>query len=252
MDIVAYYQSISAELGALKNRVRNFLSDPHWLTDGEWKESVLRAMLRRNLPHDIYVGRGAVISENANSPQIDLMIYSGDRPVLFRDGDLAFLTSDTVLGIVEVKSRLDQAHKLKEALAQLSRQAGFIRSEGGELRFTGLFVYESKLMAASSLQAIQSVSNDTGVVVDLICLGDNHFIRWEADSSDSLSGMWKAYKFHRRAPGYFLHNIVEVISPHSVGKNKRVWFPPEGKEYSLVASITKDGDLKVHKAGPLD
>lgn len=46
MDPTIHFKSLALELNALKDRVRNFIDDAHWLTDGEWKEAVLRAMLR--------------------------------------------------------------------------------------------------------------------------------------------------------------------------------------------------------------
>ena len=52
-----YFISLSNELSSLKNRVRNFIQGEHWLTDGEWKESVLRSFLRRNLPKSVEIGR---------------------------------------------------------------------------------------------------------------------------------------------------------------------------------------------------
>jgi len=40
MDVQGYFQSLSGELEALKKRVRQFIDNQHWLTDGEWKEGV--------------------------------------------------------------------------------------------------------------------------------------------------------------------------------------------------------------------
>src|SRR3954470_22056388 len=59
-----YFQSVHDELLSLKNRVREVTSDPHWLTDGEWKESVLRTILRRHLPSTVSVGRGLLLAAN--------------------------------------------------------------------------------------------------------------------------------------------------------------------------------------------
>jgi hypothetical protein len=67
MDELEYFRSITLELQALKNRVRHFIRDKHWLTDGEWKESVLRAVLRRHLPQSIGVGTGFVITQDGPS-----------------------------------------------------------------------------------------------------------------------------------------------------------------------------------------
>src|SRR5437867_11508345 len=101
----AYFQSLTAEVDALKDRVRYLIEDRHWQTDGEWKESVIRQVLRRHLPQSVSVSRGFVVTANATSRQIDVLIVDSSKPVLFRDGDLVFVTPDAVLGVLEVKSR---------------------------------------------------------------------------------------------------------------------------------------------------
>jgi hypothetical protein len=63
MDVPRYSQSLLGELEALKDRVRQFIHDHHWLTDGEWKEGVLRNFPRRNLPNTVEVGRGFVVTD---------------------------------------------------------------------------------------------------------------------------------------------------------------------------------------------
>ena len=90
----------------MKHRVRNLIADAHWQTDGEWKESVLRQILRRQLPATAIVSRGFVVTERAVTHQLDVLIRHASKPVLFRDGDLVLVTPDAVLGIIEVKSRL--------------------------------------------------------------------------------------------------------------------------------------------------
>src|SRR6058998_3443160 len=105
MRTQAYFQSLAAEVEALKDRVRYLIEDAHWQTDGEWKESVIRQVLRRHLPQSVSVGRGFVVTATATSRQIDVLIVDSGKPVLFRDGDLVFVTPDAVLGVIEVKSR---------------------------------------------------------------------------------------------------------------------------------------------------
>ena len=50
MDLVRYFQSLTDECETLKDRVRHFVDDAHLPTDGEWKESVLRSMIKRSAP----------------------------------------------------------------------------------------------------------------------------------------------------------------------------------------------------------
>jgi hypothetical protein len=75
MNMIEYHKSLNRELQALKDRVRNLMDDPHWLTDGEWKETVLRSVLRKHLPHSVQVGRGFVLTPSRCSKQIDVLIY---------------------------------------------------------------------------------------------------------------------------------------------------------------------------------
>ena len=74
-----YFQSLSQELHSLKSRVWSFIRDRHWQTDGEWKESVVRAVLRRHLPKSGQIGRGFVITNDDPSNQIDILIYDSTR-----------------------------------------------------------------------------------------------------------------------------------------------------------------------------
>lgn len=82
MDAAIYYRSLSQELDALKGRVRYLIEDHHWLTDGEWKESVLRAVLRRHLPATVGVGRGFIVGPRGPSTQIDVLLYDASYPTV--------------------------------------------------------------------------------------------------------------------------------------------------------------------------
>ncbi len=103
-DLIRYHKSITSELDSVKNRIRNLVS--HRLTDGEWKEAALRAVLRRHLPEGSFVGRGFVVGREYSSTQIDLFVLRPEKPMLFRDGDFAIVTPDAPGAIVEVNTRL--------------------------------------------------------------------------------------------------------------------------------------------------
>ena len=104
MDLVQYFQSLTYECEVLKDRVRHLIDNAHWPTDGEWKESVLRSMIRRSAPESVTVGRGFVVHQEGCSSQIDVLIYDNSMPILYKDGDLVFITPSACRGIVEVKS----------------------------------------------------------------------------------------------------------------------------------------------------
>ena len=98
-DVVSYFKSLSKELEAQKDRVRNFIGNHHWLSDGEWKEGVLRSVIASRLPDSVKIGRGFVLTEEEISTQCDVILYKSDYPVLFRDGGFVILPTEAVLGI---------------------------------------------------------------------------------------------------------------------------------------------------------
>lgn len=81
MNVAQHFRSITSELESLKDRVRNFIANQHWLTDGEWKESVLRTVIAQRLPDTVKIGRGFVLTEQGPATQCDIMLYRSDRPV---------------------------------------------------------------------------------------------------------------------------------------------------------------------------
>jgi len=213
------------------------MDTPHWQTDGEWKEGVLRHTLRRNLPSTVSVGRGFVISREHESRQIDVLIHDGRSPVLFRDGDLVFITPDAVLGIVEVKSRLTP-QIFREAAARLAQDIGWIRSHPNLEAFTAILGFEcTGGQPADYLKAAYDAAADWNQRLDFAAVGPDNFIRyWQFDpiNPQFVRESWHFYDLMGQAVGYLLHNIVDAVSPQSVGSNVSLWFPAGGKEPHLT------------------
>ncbi len=248
MDVQSHFRSLADELWALKNRVRNFIDDAHWLTDGEWKESVLRNILNRHMPANVSIGRGFVVTPNSCSSQIDILIYDSSNPILYKDGDLVFVTADSVKAVIEVKSRITDGN-LHQALGKLSDNAEFIKSnrivnEDDDL-FVGLFSYDfdgNRPSTRRILQRLHDTANGRASrVVNHITLGKNLFIRfWHTNPDPNLQqenapyNRWHSYSFENLASGYFINNAVEYASDNmSVRFNRFVWYPPQGKEQNL-------------------
>ncbi len=236
-----YFQSLSLELKALKNRVRNFIKGSHWQTDGEWKESVIRAFLRRHLPKSVEIGRGFVLTDDTTTKQLDVLIYDSTKPILFQDGDLVFVTPDAVLGVIEVKSSLDNS-KLRASLEKLCDNSELIRGKSPGGKVFGLFSFEDETTnPVETLTIIKDiVAGDGNRIVHCISLGDSNFIRyWNLDpiEGNRLLNKWHAYNLPRKAQGYFIHNVIEEICPQSVGENEALWYPKEGKESYKVGEI---------------
>ncbi|PFS62766.1 hypothetical protein COK41_14900 [Bacillus cereus] len=179
MNMIHYFMSIADELSTLKNRIRNLMSDPHWLTDGEWKESVLRNVLRRYLPETINVGRGFIYSSTGCSTQIDILLYDVSYPILFKDGDLVFVTPDAVRGIIEVKSKANY-QTLAVAFEKLTSNAQMVntsRRDNDTPCFTGLFSYETDVQSHNRLLQLlnEKCHGNFNNTITHVCLGASTF-----------------------------------------------------------------------------
>lgn len=242
MNIEAYFKSLSSELKSVKDRVRHMIADGHWLTDGEWKESVLRTAIRRSAPLSVSVGRGFVISQGYQSSQIDILIHDNAHPVLYRDGDLVFVAPAACKAVIEVKSRLTN-HNLREAVQKLSDIAETIkRTRGGPRRpFIGLFGYESEgVQIEKALDTLMTSANTMeSRVVDHIVINPSCFVKyWEIPPDDMQSEhrTWRAYNLPEMAAGYFIHNLLMQLSPGAEQSRDGVWFPEDSKEANFLQS----------------
>ena len=82
------------------------------------------------------------------------------------------------------------------------------------------------------LETLKSiVDGKSNRIIHFINLGNSNFIRFSDDR-------WHAYKLEKKAPGYFIHNIIEWICPLSVGDYKDLWFPKEGKNINKIGEIS--------------
>ena len=239
MNVELHFRSLTAELESLKDRVRNFIDDGHWPTDGEWKESVLRSILARRLPETVRVGRGFVLTRQGATTQCDILLYTASSPVLFRDGDLVFLTPDAVLGIIEVKSRTTKAI-LDQALDKFAAIGSKMGSDRSHC-FFGLFSYESAIPDDHViLEQLRERCNHAVKIVDLISLGCSTFIRWwklRPQGGTAQYEKWHSYALEHMAAGYFIANVVDFVSPDSVARNDWLWFPENGKERKKTGDI---------------
>lgn len=243
MNIENYFKDLTNELEALKNRVRHYIDDAHWLSDGEWKESVLRTVLRRHLPSNIGVGRGFIVNVEQSSTQIDVLLYDNTKPILFQDGDFVIITSDTVKGAIEVKTKLWHRGNLREVLNAISEISQFVNpvTTYGRNQFYGLFSYEDPDFDTDRvLDTLQEcVNGQRQRIVNCISFGKDYFVRYWPSPPNSAAGqgycMWHAYHLENKAPAYFIHNVIDHLCPEWASHNNEVWYPENGKENYKVA-----------------
>lgn len=249
VDMVQYHKSLSEELNALKNRIRSLMDTPHWLTDGEWKESVLRSVLRRHLPSTVEVGRGFIFTPEKCSKQIDILIYDRSQPIIFRDGDLVFVTPDAVLGIIEVKSTATM-EKVGEAIDSLKSSLKILweyRDERTAIRmgvrnhFSGIFFYDTDTMEDQRVLSLlaEKASGQVRMAIHLISIGSSTFVRYWGHPVGRVStrDVWHSYNLNQLAAAYFISNVVSFCSPLTVSLNQDTWFPLDSKETRRTGSI---------------
>ena len=140
-DYLEYQRSIALEFQAYKNRVRNMIGNSHWGEEGRYKEILLMNYLRRILPNTVSVGTGFVRVGDKLTNQIDIIVYRNNLPLLFQEGDFIIATPQSIVAIIEVKSRL-YLNNLKKVFEKANSNGKIICSKTGKGIFNGIFAYD--------------------------------------------------------------------------------------------------------------
>lgn len=240
-NYLEYHKSLTDELHALKDRVRHLVQ--HWGTDGEYKEAALRTVLRRHLPESLVVGRGFVVTADSSSTQIDLLIVDGNKPTLFRDGDLLFVTPDCVRAVIEVKTSLRSSGAVNDCAVKLAQTGTLFHGVKEVKPWLGVFSYEAHLQDSTFLlDALQLAHRETGVAIDCMAYGKNDFVRFwpngEIEQGDELfassHAKWRAYRLDHLASAYFVGNVVDALSGLNRENNAFAWYPlTDGKRVHM-------------------
>lgn len=254
LDVTKQFRSLTQEFLSLRDRVRFMIGGQHWLTDGEWKEAVLRSILRRHLPENIEPVRGFVLYPlyPVNKPpavratsQVDVLLYDNSKPTLFRDGDLVFVTPDAAPGLIEVKSRAPTRAKLKTHLNKLATKIEQVREHGNPNAVAGYFAFDSDIQNPHTLNSVlnEVARGRSARAIDYVCLGTQVFALFWREGEfwpGETPNTWEAWHFRDEvAPAYFVNNVIYVSAPSSVTQNRLVWFPPYKK-----GAVSEDHDLR--------
>lgn len=207
-----YHKSISDEFIASKNRVRYFTGDAHWGEDGRYKEILLMNYLKKVLPSNVSIGTGFVKKGNSITRQIDLIIYNNSIPTLFSEGDFVIALSESVLGIIEVKSNVGSENVIE--VIKNSNENGILI---GENIFNGVFSFDTRFsfsedreLAASIRTALLSHNGS----INHLSFGVNNFIKhWETGNPDEEDSIpcFSFYHLHNLSYGYFISNLIETV-----------------------------------------
>jgi hypothetical protein len=108
-----FLSSNSKELISKVSRLDDLIGRDHWLSVGNYKESILRNLLSSTLPKKYEVSTGFIIASDKEgkilkSKQIDIIIWdSTNYAPIFRDGEFVVVPPEACSAIIEVKSKLN-------------------------------------------------------------------------------------------------------------------------------------------------
>src|SRR4051812_16353188 len=93
-------------------RLDLLIGDRHWLSVGNYKESLTRSLLSNKIPKRFEVGTGFVLSiqggERKISRQIDVLVWdSYNFTPIFREGEFVIIPPEACRAAIEVKGNLD-------------------------------------------------------------------------------------------------------------------------------------------------
>lgn len=232
----SYHTSVTSELDAVKNRIRNLVT--HWPTDGEWKEAALRTVLRRHLPASAAVGRGFIVGRDRSSTQIDLFVLRPEKPTLFRDGELAIVTPDAPGAIAEVKTEVVGLAAWLEIATKLAEHGRFCAATSKNIPWLGIFSYEgNRAQAEQILEALCVAHKKTGIAINCVTCGYDLFVRYWPQGEyepgddvavDSNRQYWRAYGLEDLSPSYFISNLVDANCNVDRTETDYAWFAHAG------------------------
>jgi len=165
-------------------------------------------------------------------------MYDSRYPVLFKDGDLVFVTPDSVRAVIEVKTK-QNITDLSETLGKLNEVANLVANINC---FIGLFSYEyNREYSGNLIERIGEITNVGGrAYINHIVLGTNFFMKyWTIDPiTNEECSKWHVYKLKDLSYAYFINNLLDYISDGAVSINHRAWFPLNSKECFKLDEIS--------------
>lgn len=128
-----FFSSYNNELKSRMKRLDMLIGHDHWLSVGNYKESILRQLIANVIPKRYEVSTGFILASDKlgnpiKSKQIDILIWdSYDYAPVFRDGEFVIVPPEACKAVVEVKSRF-RPDNLKQSLQSLDAIFEFVRT----------------------------------------------------------------------------------------------------------------------------
>jgi hypothetical protein len=148
-EIQKFLSTFGEELRSKVKRLDDIIGRDHWLSVGNYKESLVRNFLRSTLPKRYEISTGFILSKNyenqlIKSKQIDILIWdSTDYSAIFRDGEFVIIPPEACRVVIEVKGNLRSSdiEKTIDSFDQLNFFLGVQYNQGYKIaRF--LFAFD--------------------------------------------------------------------------------------------------------------
>jgi hypothetical protein len=156
-----FLQAIADEIISKSERIELLIQ--HNTTKGNYREELLRGILRKYLPKKYEIATGFI---EGCERQCDILIYDSQNfSPLFREGDLVVLPEKAVRAVIEVKSTMD-SNQLSEALDLLAEVARH-RNTPAPI-FKGIFAFKKDMVKektiADSIAEFYHSNDSSGVI----------------------------------------------------------------------------------------
>ena len=115
-----FLKSWSAEINSKADRVRDLIGPAHWLSDGNYKEALIRSFVKTYVPVSLSIGHGFVKDSEQLSKEQDILIIDPTvDPPFLREDDFQVVPQTSVVATIEVKSSFNK-DTLKNALQNVA------------------------------------------------------------------------------------------------------------------------------------
>ena len=189
---------------------------------GRERESALKQFLSEYLPSRYSIAKGEIVdSQGSVSRECDLVIYDATKcPLLLSGDDYRVFPVEPVLGVIEVKSRLDES-ELRDAVEKVACAKRLYRKSGPVLGV--VFAYTSSYRQdpmQKTARCLQRLNREVGPVeyLDLLCILDAGVILTYADcypriaaDPESLRTMLIHFDFEMPVLLYFFTRLMTFL-----------------------------------------
>ena len=159
VDTGRFFQTLSAELDAQADRVRNLIGDAHWLSDGHHKEALLQGLIERHLPSTASVSRGFALQSgmpsNCSTEQDLLVLDTSSEAPVFTQSGLVITFPNQVLASLSVKTRFRKQEFADAVTGLLSLDE--IGGDGNTIWYGAYFFHKQR-----RVESTQDIANRIG------------------------------------------------------------------------------------------